>query len=166
MASKVQIDQVEKAIVDLGRSYLTAAYEKSVDVDSIGDRDFNADGDLVLLPPCVRVRFGGSQYDTNRDNQKLTYGAKLLFDFYCFEENLRSKLDERIDTLRLVACVQDAYTGARLKLDDDSYTEPLELVGVLPMMNENSIVDQFYSVTIRVNGIAQFSGANSNWGTR
>ena len=163
-AGKLQLDQVETAIITLGTAALKAAYSQQIDVDSIGQKDFNDGGDLIISPPCVRIRFAGAEYNALRDNQKLTYEGKPVWEFWCFEENLRSKAEERLDTLKLVTAVQDTFTGARLPLDGGYRTEPMELLSVLPAMDENAVVTQFYIVSFRVNGIAQFSGANAHFG--
>lgn len=166
MAIKLKISDVEVAFIAIGLSTLPVTYGAPVDFDSIGTRDFNDDGDLVLSPPCVRVRYNSTAYDPKRDNQKLTYQAANLFDCFVLAENLRSKHDERLDTLNLVDCVADCFAGARLQLPDGTWTEPIEIVTILPVMNEGSIVDQFYAVTFRVSGFAQFSGDNARFGAK
>jgi phage gp37-like protein len=162
--SKFQIADVEAALIALLNSSLPVAYGTSVDIDSIGDKDFLDDGTLTLQPPSVRVRFAGAKYNNLRDNQRLSYEATLLFEIMCFESSLRSKADERLQTLQLVQVIQDQLAGARLALADGTSSMPLELDSVSPVITETGPVDQLYAIVFAVNGIAQFSGANARFG--
>lgn len=169
--SKVPIDQVEAALLALLNSVMSGAYAaalgatpQNVDIQSLGDRDFNAEGQLVLSPPSLRVLFAGAKYDKLRDNQRLTYEAGIIFHILCYESSLRSKKDERRQTLVLVATLLDQLAGARLALADGSSTSPIGLESV-SLLTEQGAVDQLYDVTVVVNGIAQFSGANARFGS-
>lgn len=164
MSSTFRIDYVEAALLGLLNSNLAAAYGAKVQIDSLGDKDFDEEGRLVLQPPSVRVRFAGADYDNLRDNQRLTYEAGLPFELLCFESSLRSKADERKQTLVLVATVQDQLAGARLVLADGSKTMPITMKSVSLVAAESGPVDQLFSVVVLVNGIAQFSGANAQPG--
>jgi hypothetical protein len=169
VSSTFRIDYVEAALLQLLNANLPAAYgvalgatSASIDIDSLGDEDFDAEGQLVLQPPSVRVRYLGADYNTLRDNQRLTYQTAPQFELLCFESSLRSKADERIQTLVLVACVQDQLSGARLNLADGSKTMPITMVDVRLVEGNAAGVDQLFSVRIGIEGIAQFSGANAN----
>jgi len=162
--SKFQIADVEAALIALLNTSLPTAYGTSVDIDSIGDKDFLDDGTLTLQPPSIRVRFAGAKYDNLRDNQRLSYEASLLFEVMCFESSLRSKADERLQTLQLVQVVQDQLAGARLALADGTSTMPVELDSVSPVITDSGPVDQLYAIVFAVNGIAQFSGTNARFG--
>jgi hypothetical protein len=164
VSSTFRIDYVEAALLGLLNSNLAAAYGAKVQIDSLGDKDFDEEGRLVLQPPSVRVRFAGADYDNLRDNQRLTYEAGLPFELLCFESSLRSKADERKQTLVLVATVQDQLAGARLVLADGSKTMPITMKSVSLVAAESGPVDQLFSVVVLVNGIAQFSGANAQPG--
>jgi hypothetical protein len=166
VSSAYRIDLAETALMTLLKENLGAAYGTPVQVDSLGDRDFDSEGVLILQPPCVRVRFMGAEYNNLRDNQRLTYQGKLLFSIWCFESSLRSKADERLQTLQLVAVVQDQLAGSRLSMDDGYKTMPISMVGVELIEVEQGAVDQLFSVNIAVESDAQFSGvnANANWG--
>lgn len=168
--SQFQISYVEAALISLLNSMMPAAYSAqggstSIDIDSIGDRDFNAQGQLALRPPSMRVRFGGSEYSNLRDNQRLTYEAGMPFDIMCFESNLRSKKDERIAILVLVEVAVNQLAGARLALQDGTSTMPLTLKSVSPVVTDDGPVDQLFSITVLVNGIAQFDGPNARFGS-
>jgi len=165
--SQVRIDAVESALVALLKSVMPAAYGTAdapvaIDIDSIGDKDFNAQGDLVLKPPSMRVRFGGADYRNLHDNQRLTYQAGMPFDVMCFESSLRSKADERLQTLVLVETAINQLAGARLALADGSSTMPLTLQSVSPVITEDGPVDQLYAITFLVEGVAQYDGPNAS----
>lgn len=164
MSSAYRIDLAESALLTLLKENLGAAYGTDVQVDSLGDKDFDSEGALILQPPAVRVRFMGAEYNNLRDNQRLTYQGKLLFAVWCFESSLRSKADERLQTLQLVAAVQDQLTGTRLSMEDGSKTMPISLVGVELIEVEQGPVDQLFSVNVAVESDAQFSGINANRG--
>lgn len=164
MSSSFRIDYVEAALLALLNSNLAAAYGTKVNIDSLGDKDFDDDGRLVLQPPSVRVRFAGAEYENLHDNQRLTYEGGLPFEMLCFESSLRSKADERRQTLVLVATVQDQLAGARLVLADGSKTMPIEMKSVSLVASEEGPVDQLFSIVVLVKGIAQFSGANAQPG--
>jgi hypothetical protein len=110
------------------------------------------------------VRFAAADYENLHDNQRLTYEGGLPFELLCFESSLRSKADERRQTLVLVATVQDQLAGARLALADGSRTMPIEMKSVSLVASEEGPVDQLFSIVVLVKGIAQFSGANAQPG--
>lgn len=168
--SQFQIPDVEAALISLLKSVMPAAYGTPaapvlVDIDSIGDKDFNAQGQLALKPPSIRVRFGGAEFNNLRDNQRLTYEAGMPFEVMCFESSLRSKADERLQTLVLVQTTLNQLAGARLALADGSSTMPLTAKGVSPVITEDGPVDQLFAITVLVNGIAQFDGPNARFGS-
>ena len=161
MSSTFRIDYVEAALLALLNTNLAAAYGANVSVDSLGDKDFDDDGRLVLQPASVRVRFAGADYKNLRDNQRLTYQAGLPFEILCFESCLRSRADERKQILVLVGTVQDQLAGARLALADSTQTMPISMQSVKLVATDEGPVDQLFSIVIVVEGIAQFSGANA-----
>ena len=161
MSSTFRIDTVEAALLALLNTNLAAAYGAPVDVDSLGDKDFDDDGRLVLRPPSVRVRFAGAGYGNLHDNQRLTYQASMPFEILCFSSSLRSRADERRQTLVLVAAVQNQLAGARLTLSDGSSTMPITMKAVRLTEVDEGPVDQLFTVQGDVECIAQFSGANA-----
>jgi phage gp37-like protein len=161
--STFRIDYVEASLIHLLQNSLPGpnAYGSPVDVDSLGDKDFDEDGILVFRPPAVRVLYTGSDYTPTADNKRLTYNASHPFDVLCSESSLRSKADMRRQTLVLVSAVLDQLSGARLALADNSTSMPVTILGVQLVVQPGGPVDQFYSISITVPGIAQFDGANS-----
>jgi len=161
MNTTFRIDYVEAALLQLLNANLAAAYGAPVDIDSLGDNDFDENGRLALRPPSIRVRFGVADYDPLHDSRRLTYQANPQFEVLCFESSLRSKADERRQTLILVGVVQDQLSGARLNLADGSKSMPLTLGRVALVETEEGPVDQLFSIGVTVEGIAQFSGVNT-----
>lgn len=169
MSSAFRIDYVEAALLQLLNSALPAAYatalgaaSASINIDSLGDEDFDAEGQLVLQPPSIRVRFIGDDFNTLKDNQRLTYQAVPQFELLCFESSLRDKADERRQTLILVSVVLDQLAGARINLADGSKTQPVTIEDVRLIEGASAGVDQLFSIRIGIEGFAQFSGANAN----
>ncbi len=168
MSSTFRIDYVEAALLALLRTSLSAAYAEAlgtetapVQIDSLGDTDFDDEGRLALRPPAVRVRFTAAPYDPARDNRRLTYQAHPQFEILCFESSLRGGADERKQTLVLVAVVQDQLSGARLNLADGSKSMPITLGPLRLVETEQGPVDQLFAQAIEVEGFAQFSGVNA-----
>jgi hypothetical protein len=159
--SKMEINDVENAAVALFQATLQNAYSKSVDVKTIGKRDFSDDGAITLKAPAVRIRFAGAEYDPLRDNQRLTYEAEMAFEAWCFDVNLRSQAEARLACEALAMALADQVAGARLKLQDGTLTQPITLKSVEPLMSEEDPADQLYIVIFTVKGIAQFSGQNA-----
>lgn len=171
--SKFRVDYVEAALIALLQSTMPAAYATSlnqqgsvnVDIAGLGDKDFDADGQLVLQPPSLRVRFGGAHYNNLRDNQRLSYEAGVPFEVLCFESSLRSKIDERKQTLVLVATVQNQLAGARLALADGTSSGPIAMKSVQLVITDAGPVDQLFAILVEVLGIAQFDGPNARFGS-
>ena len=163
MSSTFRIDYVEAALLALIRAKLPIAYGAPVSTESLGDDDFDENGNLILRPPATRVRFRGARYQSLRDNQALTYEPVMPFEILCFEQNLRGPEEERQQTLVLVATVLDVVAGARLTLADEESTRtmPIRIVAVDPVDMEQGPVDQHFAIHIDVEGIAQFGGANA-----
>lgn len=169
MSTTFRIDYVEAALLQLMRTNLSTAYATElgvdlapVDIDSLGDEDFNAQGQLVLNPPSVRLRFRGAPYNNLHDSRRLTYQSEPNFELLCFESSLRSKADERKQTLVLTAVATDQLAGARLNLQDGSKSMPITVVDVVLAEGEDGQpVDQLFAIRFIVEGIAQFSGVNA-----
>jgi hypothetical protein len=161
MSTTFRIDYVEAALLTLLNTSLATAYGAPVNIDSLGEDDFDAEGQLVLQPPSVRVRFVADSYNNFHDSRRLTYQSEPAFEILCFESSLRSKADERKQTLVLVASVINQLAGARLNLEDGSKSMPITINDVRLVETEQGPVDQLFSVRVTVEGIAQFSGVNA-----
>lgn len=164
MPSAFPIDQISQAMVALGSTLPTFDGE-AIDIAELGGNDFSDEGDLKLISPSVRIRLATAAYKA-KESQKLTYQGGIQFAALCFSENLRSRSDERLDTMRLLAQVLDCFTGARLKLTDGGWTEPLELLSVSPVMNDGIVIDQYYMAVWNIGVLAQFPGPNAHFGEK
>ena len=160
MSSQLRIDQAEAALIAMLEAKMQAAYGSPVQVDSLGDKDFDDDGTLILQPPAIRVRYTGTKFASLRDNSGLTYMAEHVWEVLCFESSLRSKEDERAQTLALVAVALNQLAGARLQLADGSTTPPVKLEGVSLVIAPGA-ADQSFGISIVVGGPAQFDGPNA-----
>jgi hypothetical protein len=168
--SQFQISQVEVALIALLKTVMPAAYGTveapiNVDVNSLGDKDFDAEGQLVLKPPSIRVRFDRTRRDPLRDNQRLSYQAKHSFDILCYESSLRGKADERRQTLALTQIVENQLAGARLALADGTSSMPCSLGSTYLVAESSGSVDQLFCLEVIVEGIQQYDGPNARFGS-
>lgn len=169
MNSTFRIDYVEAALIELLKHTIGGAYADElgadpppvVDIESLGDQDFNEDGQLVMRPPSIRVRFLGDHDDPARDNQRLTYQSHCEFELLCCESSLRSHADQRRQTLVFISVIKDQATGARINLADGTKSFPISLIGTRLLEGFVAGVDEVYSVRFDIEGFAQFSGVNS-----
>jgi hypothetical protein len=164
MTGLARIDYVEGALIALLKANLPAAYGAPVDIQPIGDKDFDENGRLVLQPPSVRVLFVDAGFSNLRDNLRLTYEAATSFEIWCLQSSRRSLADERVQTLGLVAPVINQLVGARLSLEDGSRTCPATLKRIYLIRQEELPADQVFSIVISFEGPAQFDGPNANFG--
>jgi hypothetical protein len=171
--SQFQISQVEAALISLLKTVMPAAYQTAIgaaalpvlNIDSLGEKDFDAEGQLVLKPPSIRVRFDRVKRETLRDNQRLTYQTKAGFDVLCYESSLRSKADERLQTLQLVQVVENQLAGARLALADGTSSMPCALGSTYLVAESSGSVDQLFCVEVVAEGIQQYDGPNARFGS-
>jgi hypothetical protein len=185
--SQFKIDAVEGALIALLNTVMPAAYALAlnpdgvpgpdntvispppsvkIDVATVNSKDFNAQGQLAIKPPSLRVQFAEAEFSDLRDNQRLTYESGLLFDVLCFESSLRSKADERLQIIGLVDVALNQLAGARLALSDGTSSMPITLKRVsLVIPNDDGPVDQLFAITILIKGIAQYNGPNARFGS-
>lgn len=169
--SKIFIDSVELSLVTLLRTAMPAAYGTvdapiAIDINTVGTKDFNEKGQLAIKPPSIRVQFASAEFNNLHDNQRLSYEAGYSFEVLCYEGSLRSKADERLQTLKLVDVVLNQLAGARLALSDGTSSMPMTLRAVsLVIPDDEGPVDQLFSISVLVNGIAQFDGPNARFGS-
>jgi hypothetical protein len=168
MSTTFRVDYVEAALLALLNAGMPAAYATElsvasapIDINSLGDEDFNEDGQLVLNPPSMRLRFLGAPYNNLRDSRRLTYQTEPNYELWCYESSLRSKADERKQTLVLVSVAVDQLAGARINLQDGAKSMPITIVDVRLVETQQGPVDQLFSILFAVEGIAQFSGVNA-----
>jgi hypothetical protein len=145
--------------VEAALQAVLAAQLVGVNVGSIGEKDLNADGQLVFVPPVVRTRHGGTDYKSV-ESQQLTYNAEHIMEIWCCDKDLRSKEAQRAATEALLATVLALVAGARLVLSDGvTESEPIRLMGVTDIYAEGR--GSIYVLAVAVPGVAQFPGTNA-----
>lgn len=159
--SQFQPNQVIASLVTLLRTVMPAAYNGAIDIDTLGDEDFDENGQLVLSPPSMRVRYRETNFNNLRDNRRLTYQATNQIEVLCFESSLAGKADERAQTMALVVVALNQLAGARLALADGTSSMPITIRSCGLVVTEEGPVDQLMAIGILVEGIAQFDGPNA-----
>ena len=157
MATEFKIEDVGAGLKRL----LEAAFsdDSNVVLDMMSVRDVNEKGDLIVVPPAVRIYYEGDGANPKRDNQKLDYDVAQNWSVFCGAVDLSSKATEMCGAQKMVSKAKSALVGARLKLDDGAKTQPITYVGVVPEQADES--GAWYSVRIAVGAIAQFEGKNA-----
>ncbi len=153
MPSQMLSADIESSVQNL----LKAGLGANVNVDSLGEKDINQEGQLIFRPPCVRTRYIGGRYTRLHDNTHCNYDYAPMVEIWCVDEDLRSSLAQREASKRLLDLVKPIVAGARIVLSDDGKnSEPIILLGDAPLLQD--IVGMVYILTIEVPGIAQFPG--------
>jgi len=131
-----------------------------VDVQSISNADFNADGELIMTPPSIRVFYAGEKAGNFGDAQRLSYNAVQRYMVTCADQSLTAVLaDQAMASAALADKVKNILAGARISLVGGEQSEPIAWVGTEPV--EVAGVGTAYAVAIEVEGIAQFPGVNA-----
>jgi hypothetical protein len=137
---------------------LLKATMQDAQVDAITDRDFD-DGDLVLSPPSVRVMFDTTT-DSVIESSSTGYESVHHFLVICGDEDRRSAHDQARASLKLAEIARHILAGARLRLETGERTEPLTLVGNVPIPVK--VLGVAYGLGVEVQGPSSFPGANAN----
>lgn len=146
------IDQVWTAIQQL----LTRDLGSVVDVDCIGEHDFDEDGALTIVPPAARVLFLGEVAGAPVETQNRIYNASQAFAVICADVDFGpDPQDQRIKSVQLAGRVKHALTGARLQLAEGSASEPVVYSKTDPV--PTSSTGMAYVAQFLVPGVAQFS---------
>lgn len=148
------IDQTWDAIVDLLSEQLDG-----VDVDAIGEKDFDEQGDLTVNAPAARVGFADEKAGQPIETQNATYNGEQLFFVVCAAEDLSGTNFQRLASLRLVGQVKHVLTGARLWLADGTQTEPIIFSGTSPLPTK--AIGMAYVAGFIVPNVAQFGAPNA-----
>ena len=129
-----------------------------VDVDAIGVNDFDADGELTVRTPAVRVVFGDEDA-TSFEMQGQNYAVEQNFGVICAAEDLRAPQAQRDVTLQLARKVKLILAGARIQTCDGELSEPVLYRRLRPLPTAN--VGLAYVPEFCVPGIAQFPAPNA-----
>ncbi len=132
----------------------------AVDVDAIGDKDFDEQGALTVTPPAARVFFAeesAQTFETTGEN----YNAEQQYGVICADEHLGpDPQQQREASLALAGKVSDILVGARIQLaGGGGQSEPLLYRRTTPLPTANT--GMAYVVQISVPGIAQFPAPNA-----
>jgi hypothetical protein len=155
VASEFKREDIEDAIVTL----LTAQMPAAISIATVGTNDLTDDGELVFVPPCVRVLYQGDDARA-LESTRCNYDVDAMFAVMCADEDLRSKEAQRKASSALVSQVKRILAGARLILADGGKTEPVRYVKTDSLMG-NNVVPVVYIPIFAVPGIAQFAGTNA-----
>ncbi len=144
------------------QTLLSAQLGDDVDVDCIGEQDFDEDGDLSIRPPAARVLFVEERAGQPFDPQNATYNAEQAFGVICAAEDLSGVQSQRAASAQLTDQVKHLLTGARLTLPDGTQTAPMIYVGTKPL--PTSAIGMAYVAEFIVPNIAQFAAPNAQFG--
>jgi hypothetical protein len=131
---------------------------QDVDVDAIGEQDFDADGELSVRTPAVRVVFGDEEA-TPIEMQGDNYAVEQSFGIICADQDLRDPQEQRVKALRLAQRVKRVLAGARLVTSYGEISEPVLYRRMRPLPTAN--VGLAYVPEFCVPGIAQFPAPNA-----
>jgi hypothetical protein len=147
-------DDTLAALLALLQGHLALSGRK-VSVETIGEKDFGDDDQLILELPAVRVRYDSSVYE-QRGNNARVYDAEHIFQIWCAAENLRSNEDQRNDTLKLLRQALPLLIGVKVALPDGSQTDPIRVLNISSLPDDN--VGTIYITSVGIAGTAQFPG--------
>lgn len=150
MANQFTADQVEAALLQL----LSDAFG-ATPVRALTDSDVNEMGDLVVDTPCVLLRLEDEVEDSSGDHLKINYEAQQAWLVIVGARNLRSVAAERTSAYGMIETAKEALAGAKLALDNGSFSYPIELSRAsLLQFDKNGT---FYALAVMVPGNAQFT---------
>jgi hypothetical protein len=125
-------------------------------VQALSSKDFDEQGNIIVMPPAVLVFFEGGQDSANGDMVRTAYKSEYSFCIFCGAADLSSTDNERNSAYALIAAVRKAVAGARLPLDlAQNKTGPVGLAGINPEQFDAN--GAWYSQKISVPMTAQFS---------
>jgi hypothetical protein len=131
-----------------------------VDIQAISNSDFNADGELIMTPPSVRVYYDGDAASALGDAQKLAYNTVGRYMVTCADQDLKSTVDQAMASAALADYVKGLLCGARLGYPDGEVSEPVTWISTVPVPVTGLGIA--YAVGFEVPGIAQFPGTNAH----
>jgi hypothetical protein len=100
-------------------------------VQGISSKQFDAQGNLIVMPPAVLVLFEQGQDVMSGDTVRTTYQSDYYFCLFCGAADLSSTDNERTGAYNLIAAVRAALAGKRLALDNaTNLTGPIGLSGI------------------------------------
>lgn len=150
MPTQLKITDVEAAII----ATLNAALANT-QVQGLSSKDWDEQGNIIVIPPAVLVMFENGDDKTQNDITRLTYDSEYQFLLFCGAADLSSTDSERNSCYALLASVRAALAGKSLPLDSGaSKTYPVALAGIAPEQFDSNGV--WFSQRVRIGALAQF----------
>lgn len=132
---------------------LKADLAQDIDVDCIGEEDFDEEGALTLRLPAARVLFL-EEADEAVESQNMAYRSGQRFAVLCAGQSLEQDPQSQRDaSLHVVRKVKDSLIGARLVLGNGQTSDPVRLLGTRPMAIS---IGMAYVIALQVDGTASF----------
>src|SRR3954469_21722425 len=106
MPTQLKPEMVETALV--------AALQEELDgvnVQALTEKDIDAQGNLIIVPPAVLVMFDTEILLPARDNTLQTYDSKQRHLLICGARDLSGEGAERLSAKQLVSQVRDTIAG-------------------------------------------------------
>jgi hypothetical protein len=150
MPTQLKPETVENALV-----VALAAALAGVNVQALTEKDIDAEGNLVVVPPVVLVMFDVETLLPTRDVTLQTYTAVQRHLAICGTRDLSGVGAERLSAKGLVSQVRDAAAGLRLTLEDGTITMPTAVAGVERFQFDKN--GTWYAVLLDVQALAQFT---------
>jgi hypothetical protein len=156
MPSMFLPEDAEKGIAAL-LAGLQLSDGEPVNVGSIGQLTLDDNDQLVFDPPMARTYYAGSPVYRSDENQALAYqDVRHIVEVWCYVESLRSKEEQRDETIQLLGQVLPILAGARIPLSDKGASEPVRILNISGVIDVS--FGKIYIVSVEVPGIAQFPG--------
>jgi hypothetical protein len=147
-------DQVWRAI----QALLTGTLGDEINVDCVGEKDYDEQGSLTIVPPAARVLFL-EEISEAVESQNLNYRSKQKFAVLVADADLSSDAQvQRDKSILLARMVKLQLTGARLTLNDGTTSDPVRCLGLEPLRTAE--IGLAYVVGFEVEGMAYFPGPN------
>jgi phage gp37-like protein len=150
MPTQLQPEMVENALVGA----LKAACN-GVNVQGLTEKQFDAEGNLIIVPPAALVMFDGETLQPTRDVTLQTYEATQRYLVIVGARDLSGEGAERLSAMSIVSQVRNALAGLTLTLEDGNKTMPIALAGVERFQFDPN--GTWYAVLIDVEAVAQFT---------
>lgn len=154
MSNQTLIAEAEDALIALLKAQLGGA----TGVAAVTSQDFDEAGDIIAVPPAIRVLFRRETLESGRDATALTYVSLENFAALCGAENLRSIAEERKGAYELVSQVCDILAGARLTLPSKTAGQRPTCILRGVELVQFGAQGTWYAVSFDVESISQMSG--------
>lgn len=133
---------------------LKADLSQDLDVDSIGEKDFDEEGMLTLRLPAARVLFLGAEA-TPVESQNVTYRQTHRYGVMCADESDdQDPQTQRDKSLHVAQRVARSLTGARLVLGNGQTSDPVRYAATDPWPTRNA--GMAYVVAFLIEGTSSF----------